>query len=77
MFNPIPADRVLDVEIIKGPTTKTVTATDKRVTIVCITGPITANDKQLSSMQYAKLFPGKTAELILPESSVCALVSDK
>ena len=77
MFNPIPASRELDVEIVKGPTTKTITATDKRVTVVCITGPITANDKTLASLQHAKIFPGKTAELNLPENTVCALVSDK
>lgn len=77
MFNPIPDTRILDVEIIKGPITKTVTTTDKRVTVVCITGPITANDKTLASLQHAKIFPGKTAELNLPENTVCAMVSDK
>lgn len=77
MFNPIPDTRILDVEIIKGPITKTVTTTDKRVTVVCITGPITANDKTLASLQHAKIFPGKSAELNLPENTVCALISDK
>jgi len=77
MFNPIPASRILDVEIVKGPIIKTAAATDKRVTVVCITGPITANDKTLVSLQHAKIFPGKTAELNLPENTVCALVSDK
>jgi hypothetical protein len=76
-FNPIPDTRILDIEIIKGPAIKAITSTDKRVTIVCITGPITANDKTLASLQHAKIFPGKTAELNLPESTVCALVSDK
>lgn len=75
-FNPIPETRQLDVEILKGPLTQQVVANDKRITIVCITGPITANDKTLASLQYAKLFPGKTAELTLSESSVVALVSD-
>jgi len=77
MFNPIPTTRILNVEIVNGPITKTVTASDKRITIVCITGPITANDKTLASLQHAKIFPGKTAELNLPENTVCALVSDK
>ena len=77
MFNPIPSTRILNVEIVNGPATKTVTASDKRITIVCITGPITANDKTLASLQHAKIFPGKTAELNLPENTVCALVSDK
>jgi hypothetical protein len=77
MFNPIPDSRELDIEIVKGPITKTVTAVDKRVTIVCITGPINANDKSIESLQHAKIFPGKTAELSLSEGTVCALVSDK
>ena len=77
MFNPIPDTRILDVEIVKGPVTKTVVAADKRITVVCITGPITANDKTLASLQHAKIFPGKTAELNLSENTVCALVSDK
>ena len=76
LFNPIPDTRTLDVEIVKGPATKTVNAIDKRITVVCITGPITANDKSLASLQHAKLFPGKTVNLILPENTVCALVSD-
>ena len=77
MFNPIPDTRILNVEIVKGPISKTVSAIDKRITIVCITGPISANDKTLASLQHAKIFPGKTAELHLPENTVCALVSDK
>ena len=77
MFNPVPAERTLDVEIVKGPANKTVYAAEKRITVVCITGPITANDKTLASLQHAKIFPGKTAELTLPENTVCALVTDK
>lgn len=77
MFNPIPDTRLLGVEILKGPTTKTVTASDKRITAVCITGPISANDKILSSLQHAKIFPGKITILDLPENTICALVSDK
>lgn len=77
MFNPIPDTRVLNVEIVKGPITKTVVAEEKRITVVCITGPITANDKTLASLQHAKIFPGKSAELNLPENTVCALVSNK
>ena len=76
-FNPIPSTRNLTVEIIKGPIIKTISADEKRITIVCVTGPISANDKNLASMQHAKIFPGKTVELNLPESTVCALVSDK
>ena len=76
-FNPIPDTRELDVSIVKGPVTKTVTALDKRITIVCITGPINANDKSLKSLQHAKIFPNKSVELVMPDNTVCALVSDK
>lgn len=76
-FNPIPETTDLTVEIVHGPVTKQVSASDKRITIVCITGPISANGKTLSSLQHAKIFPGKTAELILSEATVCALVSSK
>jgi hypothetical protein len=76
MFNPIPDSRNLKVDIVKGPTTRTVTADASRTTIVCITGPITANDKTLVSLQHAKVFSGKTAELVVPENSVCALVTE-
>jgi hypothetical protein len=73
-FNPIPDTLDLAIEIIHGPITKTVAAGDKRITVVCITGPITVNDKKVSSLQHAKIFSGKTAELILTENTVCALV---
>jgi hypothetical protein len=76
MFNPIPDSRNLKVDIVKGPATRTVTADASRTTIVCITGPITANDKTLVSLQHAKVFSGKTAELVVPENSVCALVTE-
>lgn len=75
-FNPIPDTRILDVEILKGETTRTVTAGENRIIVVCITGPITANGKTLESLQHAKIFPGKTAELTLPSGSICALVTE-
>ena len=77
MFNPIPTTRDLNVEIIKGVDTKTITATDKRITIVSIIGPITVNDKTVESLQHVKVFPGKTVTITLPEHTVCALVQDK
>lgn len=75
-FNPIPDTRNINIEIVKGPTIKEVTAVDSRIVIVCITGPITANNKTLDDMQHAKLFPGKTAKLDLPVNSVIALVTE-
>ncbi len=77
MFNPIPTTRDLNVEIIKGVDTKTITAIDKRITVVSIIGPITVNDKTVESLQHVKVFPGKTVTITLPEHTVCALVQDK
>jgi redox-sensitive bicupin YhaK (pirin superfamily) len=77
MFNPIPATRDLNIEIVKGTTTKTVTADNTRITVVCILGPITVNDKTVESLQHVKVFPGKTVTIALPEHTVCALVQDK
>ena len=75
-FNPIPDTRDLKVEILKGSGTHTITAVDQRKTLVCITGPIKANGKDLTSLQHSKIFPGKTVELTLPENTVCAIVSE-
>lgn len=75
-FNPIPDTRDLKVEILKGSGTYTITADETRKTIVCITGPIQANDKSLVSLQHAKIYPGKTVELTIPENTVCAIVGE-
>lgn len=74
-FNPIPETRNLVIEIVKGPTIKEIVATDSRITVVCITGPANINDKELQSLQYAKIFPNKTINLKLSENAVVALVS--
>lgn len=75
-FNPIPETRNLKVEIIKGEQLQTITTNDSRKVIVCITGPVIANNKTLMSLQHAKIFPGKTVELTVPKHSVCAIVSE-
>jgi len=75
-FNPIPDTRRLAFEVVKGPIEKTITASEKRITVVCITGPISANGKQLQTLQFAKIFPGKSAELALSDNTVCVLISD-
>jgi hypothetical protein len=75
-FNPIPDTRDIKVEILKGSETHTITAIHQRKTLVCITGPIKANSKDLTSLQYSKILPGKTVELTLPENTVCAIVSE-
>jgi hypothetical protein len=73
-FNPISEDRKINVEI-KNAGTHNIVATDKRITIVSIIGPVTANNKELITMQHAAVFPGKSAELVIPENGICALVS--
>lgn len=77
MFNPIPTTREITVDIFKGLSQHTITAEDKRKTLVCILGPITVNDKTVESLQHVKIFPGKTVTISLPEHTVCALVQDK
>lgn len=76
MFNPVPADRDLKIEIVKGSNTREVTATNTRVTIVCITGPIQVNGKELKSNQYAVVFENTSATLTMGETAVCAIVSE-
>lgn len=75
LFNPIPATNKLDVQIIKGAGNHKITATDKRITIVAISGPVTVNGKEVGDHQYAKLFTGKTAEIEMSEHGVIALVT--
>jgi hypothetical protein len=76
-FNPIPSTRELDIEIVKGSKTREITTVDNRITVVCLTGTVTINDKELVNLQYAKILPGKTVTLTLPKNSICALVQDK
>ena len=75
MFNPIPAIRKLTLEIVKNET-RTVTAKDKRITVVCIIGPVTANGKPLDTLQFAKVLPSNSVELVVPKNAVVALVSE-
>lgn len=75
MFNPIPESKQLDVEIVKGAQTLTVTAADQRITVICITGPVTIKDKVLQSMQYAVVFANTETTLVLSENTICALVT--
>jgi hypothetical protein len=72
-FNPIPANRLLNVEILKGSQTIEI---NYKTTIVCITGPINVNGKELKSTQYAKVFTNNTATLTMEENTICALVTE-
>lgn len=73
-FSPMNNSKPISVQI-KNQGTYDITTSDKRITIVCIIGPVSANDKELISMQHAVVFQGKTAKLTIPENGVCALVS--
>jgi hypothetical protein len=75
MFNPVPCTETLNIEMVSGAQTREVTAGAKKVTIVCLTGPVAINNNTVDSMQFAKVFPGKTATITLTEGSICALVS--
>jgi hypothetical protein len=75
MFNPIPGDRHLQIQIVDGPSTIIVASGDVRTTVVCVTGPVTIKDKTLGSLQYAVIFSNTSATLTLPENTICALVS--
>ena len=64
MFNPIPENRDLKIEIVKGAGTVNVDA-ESRTTIVCITGPVDVNGKTLNTNQYAVAFSGKSATVTM------------
>jgi hypothetical protein len=75
MFNPVPVDRKLNIEILTGPQTKEIDDTNKKFTIVCLTGPILVNNKELKSTQFA-VIQDKSAIITMQENKICALVSE-
>ena len=79
MFNPIPEERHLDFQVVKGSehSNYTVTAGENRITIVCVTNKAKANGKTLEFLQYAKVFPGNTVELELNPATVVILVTSE
>lgn len=75
MFNPIPEDKKLNVEVVKG--SQVVQLNPKtRTTIVCLTGPVDVNGKTLKTNQYAVVFANKSATLTLGDNTLCAIVSE-
>lgn len=76
IFNPIPMTRKLNINIIKDEQTLEINATDSNITIVCITGPINVNGKELKTSQFATLYQGKSAVINLEQNNICALVSN-
>ena len=73
MFNPIPESKHLDIEYTAE--NKTISATNNRVTVICITGPVIIKGKTLNSGQYAVVFENTSAELIQSDNTICALVT--
>jgi len=78
-FNPLFYDKDITndtVEIVKGPNNKTVVGEDKsRIVVICVDGKITINDKELVSLQHAMVYPGKTADITIPDNSVIAIIT--
>lgn len=75
MFNPIPLDRDISVEILKDQQSRLLEPSDTRVTIVCLVGSIDANGKTLNSMQFAKVPADKSVVVNLKDGDVCAIVT--
>jgi len=73
-FNPLSPDQVLSVEIVNTTEKFYVGAADKRKTLVCLQGSMTANGITITSGQHAKIFPGKSAEIVLNDNAICAIV---
>ena len=75
MFNPIPFDRDISVEVLKDQQSILLEPSDKRVTIVCLIGSIEANGKTLNSMQFAKVPTDKSVVVNLKDGDICAIVT--
>jgi hypothetical protein len=75
MFNPVPADKKLDVQIIKDKETLEINATTDKITIVCLTGPVNVNGKELKTAQFAVVYQNKSATLTMENNTICALVT--
>lgn len=77
MFNPVPLERELDIQILKDAQTINIDAADSRVTIVCTTrgSGVTVNDKSMNTMQFAAVRQGTQATLTLQQGAVCAIIT--
>lgn len=75
MFNPVPADKNLNIKIVDTPQNVEIDSSAGKVTIVCLTGPVTVNGKTVNSMEFVRVYQGVPATLIVNEDSICALVS--
>jgi hypothetical protein len=75
MFNPVPASKNLDVKIVKNKQTLEINTSDTPITVVCITGPVNINGKELKSLQFATVYENKSATLTLDDNNICAIVT--
>ena len=74
LFNPIPMDNDIKIEIVKDKQTLKIKATE-RTSVVCISGSIEANGKTINNMQFATLPLNKTVTLNLEDGAICAIVT--
>jgi hypothetical protein len=72
-FNPISETRLLKINVFKEGTYQV--GSDKRISIICIQKEMYANGNRMVPMQYATVWPGKKAEIVIPENAICAAVT--
>lgn len=79
LFNPIPEERKLEFEVVKGKDIQSikVTAEEKRKTIVCVQSYVMAKDKRIDSGQFAKVLPGNSVDVELSTGSVIIIVTSE
>ena len=69
-INPVPYTNDITCELLKGPTTKTVTGTSVQSAVISVKGDIAANDKTLAAFKFARIPEGKTVDISVPEGSI-------
>lgn len=75
MFNPIPLDNNLNVEVFKGNQTINIIETNERKVIMCMSGAVQINGKTVSSNQFATVHIGKSATLVMNDTDICAIIT--
>ena len=73
-FNPIPITNTLSFEKLE-PGTATVSATDKTKIVMCVNGPMGIGTQELVAHQHAKVKPGQSFPLSIPEHSLAIVVT--
>ena len=72
--NPTPTSNRFSAEVLQN-TTVTITADGKNKTIVPVLNTATANGKEILTMGHAKVPADKVVELVVPENSVCLVLT--